>query len=48
MSECTCGANWTDEFCPHHGRNAGKCRRCDDKNREIAELKRKLKAKVGR
>lgn len=42
MKDCTCGSNWTDDYCPRHGSRAGECAECARKDREIADLKRKL------
>lgn len=39
MSDCTCGQNWTDEYCSSHGRLAGQCRNCADLRRELAETR---------
>lgn len=40
MSTCTCGMNWTNEYCPRHGR---KDPSHEKKDLEIERLKDQIK-----
>lgn len=37
---CTCGSNWTDEFCVRHGHRAGQCASCEQLRVRIKELEK--------
>lgn len=42
---CTCGSNWTDEYCPRHGRHHPSKKREHELQAEIDRLKKQIKVK---
>lgn len=45
MKECSCGLNWTDSYCPRHGRFHPEKKREHELEEEIKKLKKKLSEK---